>query len=159
MHSLVLSRPWGVSAESGDNSGGTDQKSVLVGKWLVEVNDACAAGWAFNGSQYEGASICALESGTYGVETEIGSYSATDSRIDLVPEMASCVVNRNFAPYSFLFTVSGNALRLTSNEGVVVFEKISDDPNDLAAEGGGGVARHGCLEPDGFYDGEIVPVN
>lgn len=143
----------GCAAETGSESEETAQHSPLVGTWAVELNDSCVSGWAFDGSRFEGMSMCALESGTYGIETERGTYSATNSQINLFPEEASCVRNRTHAPFAFEYTVNDEVLQLSSNAGVAVFTRWSGQ------QGAGGVARYGCIEPGTFSDGEIVPVN
>lgn len=133
--------------------------SSLKGKWMLDAGGYCIGGLTFDGGTYEADLICSLESGSWGIEAEGGSYGASDTTIDFVPELASCFLpDRDYNPYSMKYSVSEDVLRLTTSTGLVTFDKISDDPNDLGPQGGA-VAKYGCVEEDGFYAGEIMPVN
>jgi hypothetical protein len=66
---------------------------MLIGKWGADIPgspDCVAGGSFFVNESYEADTICPLADGSYGIEAELGTYSADGSVIDLVPTQASC---------------------------------------------------------------------
>ena len=152
------------SAETGDDSASSSQ-SLLVGKWWVDGDVCNLAAVFWKEGKYEVDIICDLDDGSAGIEGESGSYAASDNVLDFVPEFASCFLeDRNYDPYSMSYTVEQNLLSLVTPSGVVVMDRLTSDPDALTdgsgnGPSGGAIASFGCVEEDGFYAGEVMPVN
>jgi hypothetical protein len=145
-----------IACACSSDDAGDEPKDALVGTWGVEIpgSPGCVLGSTFaaNGV-YEGDTICPLDDGSYGVEAELGSYSANRNVIDFVPTQASCrQAGRDHGASSVHYSVTSKSLTLVLPSGALILEKLAD--------GGApsGVIHYGCANADGFVRSDLTPL-
>jgi hypothetical protein len=140
--------------EEPTNNSTEETVNPLVGQWYMDLSYTgydCAMGLTIDeGYTYEFDYVCLLESGSYGIEAEIGIYQAEEGRIQFKAKQTSCATE-NYDRYStFSYSVDDNFLRLVDEEGVIVFEKIEVETSSSA------LGEFGCWDGLYFYNGPIT---
>ena len=133
----------------------------LRGKWIGATSAGsgnCTPGLVFNGNLYEVDLICQLNDGSLGIEAVVGNYTVAGNVISLTPTAASCRDGREHGPATVSFTVDGRSLRVVWPSGLVVLEKLADDPNAIGSGAATTTAAFGCVNPDRFVPGSVEPL-
>lgn len=114
-----------------------------VGTWSYEGADGCTYGLVLDeDGTAESSQVCQLEGGGLGVQSYVGPYDISGDRLYWSAELGTCDEQR--ASFSFALRVEGDALTLTGQSGVEVYERV---------EGGlvGGSAAFGCFDAQGGF--------
>jgi hypothetical protein len=129
--------------------GGGDEEDRLTGTWGLELDASCVFVAGFeHGADYATSTLCLLEDGTYGSETETGFYSADGRNLTTEPKRTSCPPA---AIETVGYEVTASRLTITLPGGVLLLSKIPP------SNGGTAIIRHGCWADDGlFYPGQLV---
>jgi hypothetical protein len=131
-------------------SGGANDAAELPGTWAVGVG-SCDIGMTFaSGMTYEHDIVCVLPNGaSSGLQTEIGTYSATGTRLTFLVAKATCpAAQKN---YYVDYSIDGGRLVLIYSDGVEVMERFSPSGTALAA--------FGCYDSSGtFTPGPLAPL-
>lgn len=136
--------------------GGDDKPSPeeqLQGTWVTEI-DGCDYGVSFDDSDvYEIDFVCALQGGGYGVQAEVGKYSADDDTLRLTPTHSTCKAATGMGG-SGGYSIKGDTLTLVAKRGALQLLHIEESQKQ--ATGQNGVAKFGCWnEDDTFTAGEL----
>jgi hypothetical protein len=146
----------GVTACGSSSNDESDPKDALIGKWGVDLPGSpdCVLGGVFNADgTYEADTICPLTDGSYGVEAEIGNFSADGKTIDFVPTAASCFeTDRDHNPVSLGYTVTKTTLTLARPSGAIIMQRVNDTGS------GSSVVHFGCANTDKFAYSDIKPL-
>lgn len=125
----------------------------LKGRWILPSSngDPCAALLEFfDDATYEHDAVCELEGGALGVQTELGTYEATDNRVTFTPTHESCpAANSNIDDVAFGFLDDGR-LRFVRPDGAVVYAPNKPQAKSANASNAGAVIEYGCWSGDLF---------
>ena len=132
-----------------------EEKPSLIGNWGVQLGDGCTEGLELAADRtYEKYLICDIEGGVLGVETEFGTYTATDKAVEFVPGVVSCTTNRNHERYGFAYVLEGDVLRVSAEMLPDTMGRLASDPRT----GRGADVLYGCWEADQFHLGDLAPL-
>lgn len=123
---------------------------ALSGTWAV-ASGSCAIGLTFaSGMTYEHDVVCTLSSGaSSGLQTEIGTYSATSSRLTFLAAKSTCAGTAK--NYYLDYFVDGDRISLVYADGVEIMQRFS--PSGTALE------TFGCYDSTGgFNPGPLAPL-
>lgn len=125
----------------------------LQGQWVLEspTNAACGLSWEFfDDKTYEFDASCLMESGSIGVQSELGTYVARETRVTLTPTHESCpTTNTDIADVAFDFLDDGR-LRLVTPDGAIVFAPYDGPSKNVDTSKAGAVIEFGCWMNDNF---------
>ena len=135
---------------------GGDTKSDeerLQGTWVYEEDDGiCSLALVFDGDKFTTYDSCVLEDDSIGMEVESGPFTVDGDEFTWTSESSSCEdADRNPETVRFEL-VSGDKLRLTTPDGIVVLERKKSRPTT-------GQAEFGCWDEDGYFTpGPLEPI-
>lgn len=120
----------------------------LLGTWAL-TSGSCVVGHTFaTGAQYETDLICQTASGSFGLQAEIGSYTATASRITFTVLKDTCAPAAK--GYYVDYTLQPGRLSLVYSDGIEVLAPITPS--------GTSIGSFGCWSMGVFTPGQLVPV-
>ena len=142
-------------------SNSSDVPETILGTWTLEIDDGyqCFYAYALLEDEWEFDYICALKSGKFGIQAEVGTYTTTDdTEITFRRTHSSCPDDiANTSTFTYELQDHGNVLQFVNSKGVLHFVRAPDD--DGSGNPSGGVAVYGCYDTDrSFVAHEIAEI-
>lgn len=126
----------------------THPSDPLVGTWAL-TSGSCVVGHTFTAdAQYENDLVCQTANGSFGLQAETGSYTATPSRITFTVAKDTCPPPAK--AYYVDYSIQAGRLSLVYSDGVEAL--VPYTPSGTAA------AAFGCWSMGVFTPGPPAPV-
>lgn len=125
--------------------GNSDPTPGIDGNWVFEHDDnVCATGLKAHDGAYEIVTLCELEGGGYGAESEKGLFTVDGDQVSFTPTGSTCKDGDRGTDVA-TFDASDDSLRLMFDSGVLLFEPIK------GSESSTGAITYGCYDDSGAF--------
>lgn len=132
-----------------DSESNSDGGNKLVGAWVYSDGGANGSFIEFKSDGQYSASHMTINGNNVYSQTEVGTYTSTDSAVTITPTRASCA---DAEPSEMIYSFNGKNLQLTVEATTVTFQPNPDEQTDIS----GMTVTTGCVDDDGNFEARAV---